>query len=43
VKVQDRIRVAAAVPNDAETQVMFGVDLAAKGIQPLWLEISNLD
>ena len=41
VKAQDRIRVAAAVPNDAETQAMFGVDLAAKGIQPLWLEITN--
>lgn len=41
VKTQDRIRVAAAVPNDAETQAMFGVDLAAKGIQPLWLEITN--
>jgi hypothetical protein len=41
VKVQDRIRVAAAVPNDAEIQVMFGVDLVAKGIQPLWLEITN--
>lgn len=41
VKEQGRIRVAAAVPDDAETRAMFGVDLAAKGIQPLWLEITN--
>ncbi len=38
---QDGVRVTVAVPSDAEAQHMFGVDLAAAGIQPVWLQIEN--
>jgi hypothetical protein len=35
------MRVTVAVPSDAEAQQIFGVDLAAAGIQPVWLRIEN--
>ena len=35
------IRVTAAVPDDAETAVMTGLDLYEQGIQPVWLEVEN--
>jgi hypothetical protein len=35
------IRASAAVPTAEEARAIFGVDLEEKGIQPLWLEISN--
>jgi hypothetical protein len=38
---EDGIRVSAVIPNQKESQAIFGVDLAKKNIQPLWLEIEN--
>jgi hypothetical protein len=38
---EDGIRVSAVIPNQEESQAIFGVDLAKKNIQPLWLEIEN--
>jgi hypothetical protein len=35
------IRVSAAVPDDAETAVLTGLDLYEQGIQPVWLEVEN--
>jgi len=37
------VRVSAAVPTAAESQEIFGVPLADKGIQPVWLLIQNRD
>ena len=37
----DGITVKVAVPTDAEAAALFGVSLAAVGIQPVWLEIEN--
>jgi hypothetical protein len=36
------VRVLAAVPDAAETRNLIGLDLYAKGIQPVWLQVSNL-
>ncbi len=35
------IRVTAAVPDDAETLVLTGLDLYEQGIQPVWLKVEN--
>lgn len=35
------IRVTAAVPDDAETAVLTGLDLYEQGIQPIWLKVEN--
>ena len=35
------IRVTAAVPDDAETAVLTGLDLYEQGIQPVWLKVEN--
>jgi hypothetical protein len=35
------VRVTAAVPDDAETAVLTGLDLYEQGIQPVWLEVEN--
>jgi hypothetical protein len=36
------VRVLAAVPDPEETRQLIGLDLYAKGIQPVWLQVSNL-
>ncbi|MGD8477843.1 MAG: LssY C-terminal domain-containing protein [Burkholderiales bacterium] len=36
------VRVMAAVPDADETRDLIGLDLYAKGIQPVWLQVSNL-
>src|SRR5262249_30289487 len=36
-------RVTVAVPTGAESTQLFGVPLATKGIQPVWLRIENHD
>lgn len=36
------VRVLAAVPDAAETKDLIGLDLYARGIQPVWLQVSNL-
>ena len=43
VKSENQVRVAAAVPNRGETRQIFGVDLYADGVQPVWIEIENTD
>lgn len=35
------LRVTAAVPSRDESKRAFGIDLAKKGIQPIWVEIEN--
>lgn len=40
-KVEDGIRVSAAVPSADESRSVFGIDLEQRGVQPLWLEIEN--
>lgn len=42
-KVENNVRVKAAVPDAAETRKIFGIDLYRHGIQPVWLEIENKD
>ena len=36
------VRVAAAVPDATETLALTGLDLYQQGIQPVWLEVTNL-
>jgi len=38
----ETVRVRAAVPDADETRKLIGLDLYAKGIQPVWLQVSNL-
>jgi hypothetical protein len=38
---QADIRVSATIPSDEESRTIFGVDLAEKHIQPVWMEIEN--
>ncbi len=40
-KSEHGFRVSATIPDPQESMAIFGVDLAANGIQPLWLEIDN--
>ena len=42
-KVENNVRVKAAVPDATETRKIFGIDLYRHGIQPVWLEIENKD
>jgi LssY C-terminus len=35
------VRVTVAVPSDKEATALFGVSLAAAGIQPVWLQVHN--
>src|SRR5215203_3666674 len=37
----DECQVTAAVPDDREGEQFFGVPLARRGIQPVWLQIKN--
>ena len=43
VQYDDNVRVTAAVLSPEETEVLFGLSLYRKGIQPVWLEIENND
>jgi hypothetical protein len=38
---EPRARVTVAVPAAAESRRLFGIDVAKRGIQPVWLEIEN--
>lgn len=40
---EGNVRVTAAVPSAKESKELFGVFLYNRGIQPIWLEIENLD
>ena len=35
------LTVTAAVPTSEEANALYGVDLASKGIQPIWIEVEN--
>jgi hypothetical protein len=39
--VKEDVTVTVAVPTIAEAQATYGVELAAKHIQPVWLEVKN--
>ena len=39
--VNGDVAVTVAVPTIAEAQVIYGVDLASKHIQPIWVEVKN--
>ena len=39
--VNEHVTVTVAVPTIAEAQAIYGVDLASKEIQPVWLEVKN--
>ena len=39
--VKEGVTVTVAVPTIAEAQAIYGVKLAAKDIQPVWLEVEN--
>ena len=39
--VSEDVTVTVAVPTIAEAQAIYGVELAAKHIQPVWLEVKN--
>ena len=40
-QVEDGISVTAGVPDRKETRAIFGFDLYKRGVQPVWLEITN--
>ncbi len=40
-RVEEGVRVTAAVPSADETKQLFGQDLYRDGVQPVWLEIEN--
>lgn len=40
-ETQGKITVAVAVPTPEQTQEIFGVNLYEKGIQPLWIRVTN--
>lgn len=40
---EENIRVTAGVLSAEESELIFGVDLYARGVQPVWLEIQNND
>jgi len=39
--INEDVTVTVAVPTIAEAQAIYGVELAAKKIQPVWLEVKN--
>ena len=40
-KEQGQIRVRASVPSREEAEKIFGIPIYKRGIQPIWLEVSN--
>ena len=42
-RTKDNVTVTVAVLSDKESKKLFGVALAKKGVQPIWLEIENRD
>jgi hypothetical protein len=42
-KEDGKVWVTAAVPSPEESAALFGVDVAARGIQPVWLRLENHD
>ena len=42
-QIQGGLTVKAAVPTLEEAKAIYGVDLAKKGMQPVWIEVKNLE
>jgi len=42
-KVDGEVRVTVAVLSAEESRLLFGVNLAGKGIQPVWVRVQNAD
>ena len=42
-KIDGEVRVTAAVLSAEESRQVFGVNLAGKGIQPVWIRVQNAD
>jgi hypothetical protein len=42
-KIDGEVKVTVAVPSAAESRQLFGVNLAGKGIQPVWIRVQNAD
>ena len=42
-KVDGDVKVTVAVPSAEESKQLFGVNLAGKGIQPVWARVQNVD
>lgn len=40
-QVQDGLTVTVAVPTAEEAEAIYGVDLAAQGMQPVWIQVEN--
>jgi hypothetical protein len=40
-QVEAGLRVSVAVPTPAEARAIYGVDLAGKAMQPVWIEVQN--
>ena len=40
-KEQGQIRVRASVPSREEAEKIFGIPIYKRGIQPVWLEVTN--
>ena len=40
-EVRGRVSVAVALPTAEEAQTLYGVDLAEKKIQPVWIKVEN--
>ena len=43
LQIQGGLTVKAAVPTLEEAKAIYGVDLAKKGMQPVWIEVKNLE
>lgn len=41
IQTNGDLTVTAAVPTSEEANALYGVDLASKGIQPIWIEVEN--
>ncbi len=39
--VDEKVKVTVALPTIAEAKAIYGVELASKNIQPVWLEVKN--
>ena len=43
VKEDDEVRITVAVPSAKESEQVFGIPLATKDIQPVWVKVQNND
>ena len=41
IKNEGKLTVATAVPSRGETKKIFGMDLYAKNVQPVWVQVEN--